>query len=82
MTFDEAKNLTYGQILYHTYFCNADGTPQRWRVNGRVRLWKRNPARIRVPLKHGLWSYDYLDESTLHLLCLTADEALKEMHNE
>ena len=38
MTFDEAKNLTYGQILYHTHHRNADGTPQRWRVNGRVRL--------------------------------------------
>lgn len=37
----------------------------RWRVNGKVQTWKReeNKHRIRVPLKFGLYDYDFLDET-------------------
>lgn len=56
ITFEEAKELKFGEVL-------LDQRGKRWRVNGRVRLWKRSPDRIYVPLKHGLYSYDYLTES-------------------
>lgn len=55
ITFDEAKKLQYGDIL-------ISDQGHRWKVNGRVKTWVRSPERIRVPLKHGLYSYDFIDE--------------------
>ena len=68
ITLDQAKKLKYGEVLHHTTNKNSDGTPQRWRVNGKVKTWKRNPNRIEVPLKHGLYSYDTLTENDLDLV--------------
>ena len=73
ITLEEAKALTLGTILYCIDLKNADHTPQRWRVNGQVKTWKRNPERVEVPLNHGLYSYDYLTENNMHLLSLTED---------
>ena len=73
ITFDQALQLTLGTTLYHGYYQNADGTPQRWRVNGRVKTWVRSPERIRVPLKRGLYEYSYLSEDCLCLYELVAE---------
>ena len=70
ITLQQAKDLKHGDILHHILTKNADGTPQRWRVNGMVKRWKRNPDRIQVPLKHGLYRYDYLTENDLDLVNL------------
>ena len=75
VTKSQAECLRYGDILYAVSERNADGSPQRWRVNGACKTWKRSPERFRVPLKHGLWSYGYLDETTAEYLCLTEEEA-------
>jgi hypothetical protein len=74
ITLDQAKALTLGTILYHRQHRNADGSAQRWRVNGKVKTWKRSPERVRVPLKHGLYNYDYLTEYDLDLLSLKSGE--------
>jgi len=55
ITLDEAKELQYGDIL-------IDNNGRRWKVNGKVQRWKKNPDRIRVPLKHGLYVYDSISE--------------------
>lgn len=55
ITLEEAKQLQYGDIL-HT----EDG--KRWKVNGSVKTWKKDPNRIRVPLKHGLYAYGAIEE--------------------
>lgn len=55
MTINEAKTLKYRERL-------LDNTGRRWYVNGAVKLWKTDPTRIRVPLKHGLYQYWYLTE--------------------
>lgn len=60
ITLEQAKQLNYGDILYHKSITNSDGTPQRWRVNGKPKTWKRDPNRIKVPLKYGLYSYGEL----------------------
>ena len=78
ITLDQAKNLKYGDILYHVINRNADNTPQRWRVNGKVKTWKTRPDEVRIPLKHGLYSYDYLTHDDLELVCLTEQEALNQ----
>jgi hypothetical protein len=77
ITLERAKKLTHGEILHHTVQRNADGTPQRWRVNGKVKRWKRSPDRIQVPLKHGLYAYGYLTENDLTLVCLSETDAMK-----
>lgn len=71
MTLTEAKALEYGQIIYHITDKNADGTPTRWRVSGNVKTWKRSPERVKVPIKHGLYSHGYIDETNLQYLRLT-----------
>jgi len=77
ITLEQAKNLQHGEILYHPSNRNSDGSPQRWRVNGKPKTWKRDPSRVRVPVKYGLYSYDHLTEHDLHLVCLSEEEALK-----
>ena len=78
ITLEQAKALTQNDILHHVHNRNADGTPQRWRVNGQVKRWKRDTDRIRVPLKHGMYQHDYLENDGLELVCLTADNAMME----
>ena len=55
LTIDDALELTFRD-------CLLDNNGKRWRVNGKVEVWKLSPSRLRVPLKHGLYSYDYLSE--------------------
>ena len=70
ITLEQAKSLKHGDILHHEVNKNADGSPQRWRVNGMVKRWKRSPDRIQVPLKYGLYGYDYLTENDLDLVSM------------
>ena len=70
ITLEQAKNLKRGDILYHTIHKNADGTSQRWKVNGKVKTWKRDPSRIEVPVRHGMYDYDTLRDCDLHLVNL------------
>ena len=55
LTLEQAKQLHYGDYLIDEY-------GKRWKVNGEVKRWKRDPDRIRVPLKHGLYSYDAITD--------------------
>ena len=61
MTVEEAKRLRTGQTIYEVGAYNADGTARRWRVSGQVQTWKRDPGRVRVPLKHGMYSYGAIE---------------------
>lgn len=75
ITLEQAKQLRPGQTLYHTTQRNADGSPQRWKVNGQPKTWKRSPERVEIPVKHGLYAYDYVTQDYLAVVCLTEDEA-------
>jgi hypothetical protein len=50
------------QRFEHARIKNADGTPLRARRNGSTRLWKRSPLRFEVPVKIGLYGYDYVTD--------------------
>ena len=65
MELNEAKQLTYGDILEHKTLKNKNGSPMRFRVSGNVQTWKRDKNRIRVPLKHGLYDYGCLVNDTI-----------------
>ena len=73
---EQAKSLTWHDMLYHVRYRNADGTPVRCRVNGAVKTWTRSPQKVQVPWKHGMHEYGYLTESDLDDFCLTEEEAL------
>ncbi len=75
MTIDEARNVKPGQILYHVNNSNSHGSPQRWKVNGQVKTWKKDPSRIRIPVKMGLYAYDAIDEHCLGRVEIDEDKA-------
>jgi hypothetical protein len=60
ITFEQAKQLQYGQEIQHVTLKNADGTPMKFRVSGSVKTWKREPYRVRIPIKRGLCETGYL----------------------
>lgn len=67
ITYDQAMKLRVGDIIHTT----ADGWPacddaksNRWKVNGKVKVWKTRPGHFRIPVKFGLRSYDYIDQDT------------------
>lgn len=52
MTFEEVKSLGYGG---HPLILLNNGRVGTVKVNGKVRIWKRDPARIGVPCKYGCY---------------------------
>jgi len=77
LSLDQAKALSPGTILYHVLNRNADDTPQRWRVSGKPKIWKTRLNNVRVPIKNGLYNYDYVTQDELDLVCLTEEEAIE-----
>ncbi len=66
MILEEAKNLNYHAVLHYQSSDSALGPKcERWRVNGKVKTWKRNPSGIRIPIVHGLHQHGYLDEGNV-----------------
>lgn len=54
MTVAEAKELTPGMTVP---FLANDGTRRDCKVNGKPKTWKREPNRVVVPIKYGLYDY-------------------------
>ena len=42
------------------------------------KIWKTRPNDVRVPLKHGLYDYDYLTQDDLNLVCSDENSALNQ----
>jgi len=73
ITKEQAVELKHGEIL-HSDWTNADGTCERWRVNGKIKTWKKSVKRFSVPLKHGLHDYGFLDEDSQMVLHIPGEE--------
>ena len=78
ITKEQAIHLDLGQTLYHATYKNANGSPLRWRVNGQTKTWKTRPDEFRVPIKHGLWDYDYLTHDNAHMLFINEHDVTEE----
>jgi len=61
LTLEQVKRLKWTDTL-------KDQNGKLWRVNGKVKTWARSPGKVQVPVKHGLYTYDYVTESNMHLL--------------
>ena len=57
------SRLTYRDVIEHKTLKNADKTPLRARVNGRIKTWKTRPGDFLLPMKHGLKSCFYIDHN-------------------
>ncbi len=55
MSLEEAKMLNYGDTIW---FIDIKGSARRLKVNGRPKRWKRQPDKIEVPVKYGMYEYD------------------------
>lgn len=44
----------------HVLLKNADGTPLRARANGACKTWKTRPTEFKLPIKIGLYVYEYI----------------------
>ena len=47
----------YCQSRTHIEFLSNKNTAVNVKVNGNVRRWKRDPLRIEIPIKYGLYEY-------------------------
>ena len=56
-----ALTLKHGQILHHKTLKNADKTPMRVRVSGKVQTWKTRAEDFKIPVKHGIYENGYID---------------------
>ena len=70
ITLEQAKALRYGQTVLFDCNRNRKGESQRWKVNGQPKTWKRSPERVQVPVKHGLYTFDYITEDLLDRITL------------
>lgn len=65
ITLKQAKQLKPGHsLLVDGQYYKGTTELKRVKVTGTPKTWKRNPARIRVPLKYGLYSYGELTNGT------------------
>lgn len=62
--FDQSQNFVILPDGSHGYTLPK---PYRWKVNGKIKLWKRNKEVFRLPLKRGLYEFGYIDSTNNHL---------------
>jgi hypothetical protein len=67
MTIEQAKALKYGDMVHHISKKNADGTPMRAKVLS-IKTWKRNPSRILLSVKRGMYEFAKFNERELEEL--------------
>lgn len=60
ITKEQAMNLNNNAVIHHISDKNRDGTPVRWRVNGKCKIWKTRPEEFSLPIKYGLKVYGKL----------------------
>lgn len=65
LTLEQAKALKYGDIVFYTKAKDSKGKFLHCKVNGKIKVWKRDPSRVSVPIKHGLYEYSYINERNL-----------------
>lgn len=61
--------VTKEQALTAKEFHQQEGAKCfNWRRNGQTKVWKTRPDDFRVPVKFGLYNYDYITPENAHLV--------------
>ena len=75
ITRQQAANLRPGDIIHSLEYNNADGTPERWRVNGKVKVWKTRPDDFMIPVKRGMYQFGRIEPwNARHFVLASEDE--------
>lgn len=53
-------NAYFIDSVFHKEATKADGSPQEWRVTGKLKTWKTRPTHFRLPLKYGMYDFGEL----------------------
>ena len=75
ITFEEAKGLYYGQTVKM-----IDHLGNAWRnvkINGKVQTWKRDPNRISIPCKYGMYETFRLNQSDFDRIVVEVEKEEK-----
>jgi len=59
LTLEEKKNLNGG----HVYIRANCGCFLRVKINGKAKTWKKQPEKVQIPFKYGLYEYGYITEN-------------------
>ena len=86
ITKDQALHLKHGDIIRRVsadtdYIIQRDihgsltkyytkPVKHKWRVSGKIKLWKTRPNEFKIPIKHGLYDNWYLTHENAHLFTL------------
>ena len=54
----------------HITFVDIQGFSRTCKVNGKVKRWKRDPNRIEVPMKYGMYEYGTFYASDIHRILI------------
>lgn len=76
ITKEQALELNGNSEIYLKGYYNADGSPCRWRINGKIKTWKTRPNEFKLPLKHGLYDYNYLTDENNHKFSIEMPECI------
>jgi len=57
----QKRDIHTANYFEHKAWKNADGSPMRFRRNGKTKTWKTR-SDFRIPVKHGLYDYGYIDQ--------------------
>lgn len=74
------RTLTREEVLalgsgMHVAFLANDGTARTLKINGKVRTWKRDPDRVEVPIKYGMYECATFSlEEAMRRLLITVKE--------
>lgn len=69
--------ITKQQALTNNYF-HMEPFPstlkcKNWRRNGKTKTWKTRPNDFKVPIKHGLYDYAYIDQNNAQIFHLESE---------
>jgi len=71
-----ALKLEFRDVIYVLGYYNLDGTPACFRVNGKIKTWKRDTERFELPIVHGLKDFNYLTNNNCHKFSLSMPEPI------
>ena len=54
------ENCETANMFFHKEAKDARGNRFSCRRNGKTQIWKTRPDEFKIPVKRGLYSYDYL----------------------
>ena len=65
-----AEMITWCDSHSHITVLDDRGFSRTVKVNGKVRTWKRDPNRVEVPFKYGMYEYGIFTADDIHRILI------------